>query len=104
MRAVSDSGPTEPNQEKSQAVENLFQLMSAVSSPETLQFFEEEYNTCRIRYGDMKKQLAADIIQFVEPIHERILTLRNDKAYLSKVARKWVLKKHGQVVKKQCVR
>ncbi|HHT52196.1 MAG TPA: tryptophan--tRNA ligase [Bacteroidales bacterium] len=86
MRAVSDSGPTEPNQEKSQAVENLFQLMSAVSSPETLQFFEEEYNTCRIRYGDMKKQLAADIIQFVEPIHERILTLRNDKAYLSKVA------------------
>lgn len=86
MKAVSDSGPTEPNQEKTQAVENLFQLMRAVSSPETLQFFEEEYNACRIRYGDMKKQLAADIIQFIEPIHDRILTLRTDKAYLTKVA------------------
>ena len=86
MKAVSDSGPTEPNQEKTQAVENLFQLMRAVSSPETLQFFEEEYNACRIRYGDMKKQLAADIIQFIEPIHDRILTLRTDRAYLTKVA------------------
>lgn len=87
MKAVTDSGPTEPNQEKPQAIENLFQLMNAVSAPETLQFFEEQYNTCQIRYGDLKKQLAADMINFTAPIYDRILSLRSNEAYLSKVAR-----------------
>ena len=87
MKAVSDSGPTEPNQEKPQAIENLFQLMQAVSTPETLAFFEEQYNTCQIRYGDMKKQLAADIIAFTSPIYERILELRGNDEYLQKVMR-----------------
>ncbi|MDL2308253.1 tryptophan--tRNA ligase [Bacteroidales bacterium OttesenSCG-928-B11] len=87
MKAVSDSGPTEPGQPKSQAVENLFQLMEAVSSPDTLAFFEEAYQKCEIRYGDMKKQLAEDITSFVAPIHERIMTLRNDDDYLRKVAK-----------------
>lgn len=87
MKAVTDSGPTEPNQEKPQAIENLFQLMNAVSAPETLQFYEEQYNICQIRYGDLKKQLAADMINFTAPIYDRILSLRSDEAYLSKVAR-----------------
>lgn len=85
MRAVSDSGPTEPNQPKTQAIENLFTLMKAVSAPETLQFFEEQYNQCQIRYGDMKKQLAADIQAYVAPIYERILELRSNDEYLRKV-------------------
>ncbi|MDR2971735.1 MAG: tryptophan--tRNA ligase [Bacteroidales bacterium] len=88
MKAVSDSGPTEPNQEKPQAIENLFQLMKAVSAPETLNFFDEQYNTCQIRYGDMKKQLAADIIAFTEPIYARILELRSNPDYLSRVAQR----------------
>lgn len=86
MRAVSDSGPTEPGQPKSQAVENLFALMRAVSAPETVQHFEECYQSCQIRYGDMKKQLAEDMIAFVQPIHERILELRSQNDYISKVA------------------
>jgi tryptophanyl-tRNA synthetase len=86
MKAVTDSGPTKPVQEKAQAIENLFQLMKAVSAPDTLLFFEEQYNTCQIRYGDMKKQLAADIIAFTAPIYEKILELRNNNSYLSKVA------------------
>lgn len=85
MKAVSDSGPTEPNQPKTQAIENLFTLMKAVSAPETLQFFEEQYNQCQIRYGDMKKQLAADIQAYVAPIYERILELRSNDDYLRKV-------------------
>lgn len=89
MKAVSDSGPTEPNQPKSQSVENLFQLMRAVSAPETLAFFEEQYNTCQIRYGDMKKQLAVDITNCVAPIYERIMELRSDDEYIRKVV------KHG---------
>jgi len=87
MRAVSDSGPTEPGQPKTQAVENLFSLMKVVSTPDTVQFFEDQYNSCAIRYGDMKKQLAADMIAFIQPIYERILDLRQQDEYISKVAK-----------------
>jgi tryptophanyl-tRNA synthetase len=87
MRAVTDSGPTEPNQTKPEAIENLFTLMKIVSKPETVQFFNEAYNNCAIRYGDMKKQLAEDIIAFTAPIRERILELSSNDEYVSKVAR-----------------
>ncbi len=87
MKAVSDSGPKEPGQPKSQAVENLFSLMRAVSPPETVQFFEDQYQTCQIRYGDMKKQLAADMVIFLQPIYERIRELQSMEDYISKVAR-----------------
>ncbi len=87
MKAVSDSGPTEPNQPKAQAIENLFMLMKAVSAPETLTFFEEQYNQCSIRYGDMKKQLAQDIIDYATPIYERIVELRSNDEYLRKIVR-----------------
>jgi len=87
MKAVTDSGPVEMNQLKPEPIRNLFTLMNIVSSPETVGFFEEKYNTCQIRYGDMKKQLAEDIVAFTTPIRTRILEIRNDEAYLAKVAR-----------------
>jgi tryptophanyl-tRNA synthetase len=87
MKAVTDSGPVEMNQVKPEPIQNLFTLMKIVSSPETVDFFEEKYNTCQIRYGDMKKQLAEDIIAFTSPIRNRILEIRNDEVYLAKVAR-----------------
>lgn len=87
MKAVTDGGPTEPNQQKPEVIENIFQLMRVVSAPETLQFFDEKYNTCQIRYGDMKKQLAEDMVAFTAPFRERIKELLSDEAYISKVAR-----------------
>ncbi len=87
MRAKTDAGPTEQNQPRSQEIINLFTLMKYVSSPETLMHFENTYNDCSIRYGDMKKQLAEDIILFCGPIQERIKELSNDDAYLQKVMR-----------------
>ncbi|MEA4975312.1 MAG: tryptophan--tRNA ligase [Paludibacter sp.] len=87
MKAVTDSGPTVPNQEKPEVIQNIFQLMSVVSSKETYDYFDEMYNTCQIRYGDMKKQLAVDMIQFTEPFREKIKELLSDEAYISKVAR-----------------
>lgn len=87
MKAVTDGGPTEPNQAKPEVIENIFQLMRVVSAPETLQFFDEKYNTCQIRYGDMKKQLAEDMVAFTAPFRERIKELLSDEAYISKVAR-----------------
>jgi tryptophanyl-tRNA synthetase len=87
MKAVTDSGPTEPNQPKPQAIENIFALMQALSKPETLAHFEGEYNECRIRYGDMKKQLAADAITFTEPFREKIKEIGSDETYLKKVVK-----------------
>lgn len=87
MKAVTDSGPTEPNQPKAQAIQNIFALMKALSKPETLAFFEEEYNECRIRYGDMKKQLAEDAIAFTEPFREKIREIASDDEYLRKVVK-----------------
>jgi len=85
MRAVTDSGPTEKNQEKPEPIQNLFTLMNVVSKPETLGFFDDAYNDCTIRYGDLKKQLAEDIIAFTTPFREKILSLLEDNDYLRKV-------------------
>lgn len=86
MRAVTDAGPTEPNQPMSQPVKNLFTIMEAVSATDTLDFFREKYNSCQIRYGDMKKQLADDIVNFTTPIREKILAIKADETYLRQVA------------------
>lgn len=87
MRAVTDAGPTEPNSQKPEPIQNLFTLMEIVSTPEVYQHFDGLYNDCAIRYGDMKKQLAADINAFCAPIRERILDIQGDKELLSRVAR-----------------
>ena len=87
MRALTDSGPTQMNQIKPEPISNLFTLMKMVSAPEVISFYEEKYNSCQIRYGDLKKQLAEDIIQFTAPIRERILEIRSDEQYLGSVAR-----------------
>ncbi len=87
MRAVSDAGPTEPNSKKAEPVENLFTLLKIVSTPEIVAQFEASYNDCSIRYGDLKKQLAEDIIAYTSPIRERIIEILKDEAYLAKVAR-----------------
>lgn len=88
MRAVTDTGPVMMNQEKPEPIRNLFTLMEIVSTAETVQFFNEKYNNCQIRYGDMKKQLADDIIAFTTPVRERIMEIRDNDGYLSQVARR----------------
>ena len=92
MRAVTDTGPTEPNQVKPEAVENLFTLMKYVSTPEVVAHFDAEYNGMRIRYGDMKKQLAEDMTNYLTPIREKIEELSNNDAYLKKVVEEGALK------------
>jgi tryptophanyl-tRNA synthetase len=87
MKAVTDAGPTEPNSEKSEPIANLFTMLEIVSSKETYDYFNEKYNDCSIRYGDLKKQLAEDINAFCTPLRERILEISADDAYMDKVAR-----------------
>ncbi len=86
MRAVTDSGPTEMNSEMPEPIQNLFTLMNVVSEKSTIDFFKEKYANCEIRYGDLKKQLAEDIIHFTSPIREKILEISANNDYLRKVA------------------
>ena len=87
MRAVTDEGPKVPNTPVSQPVENLFTLMNLVSEPDVVAHYRQAYADCSIRYGDMKKQLAEDILKVTLPIRERILDIRSNDEYLSKVVR-----------------
>ncbi|MEO6894481.1 MAG: tryptophan--tRNA ligase [Ginsengibacter sp.] len=85
MKAKTDNGPTENNSVKPDYIENMFLLMNLVSPKETLQHFEEKFNNCTIRYGDMKKQLAEDMVLFISPIRQKVNAILNDEPYLQKV-------------------
>ncbi len=85
MKATTDSGPTEPNSPISEPVQNIFSIMELVSDPQAIQYFKEKYASCEIRYGDLKKQLAEDIITTVTPIREKIEDIYNNTQYLHEV-------------------
>lgn len=99
MRAVTDEGPKEPNSPVSQPVENLFTLMALTSSPEIVQQYRDAYADCSIRYGDLKKQLAEDILKVTLPIRERILDIQNDETLLSKIVKQGAEKAREQAAK-----
>ena len=86
-KAKTDTGPTEPNQDKSPEIENIFMLLNLVSSKQTVQHFEDTYNNCTIRYGDLKKQLSDDIAIFTKPFREKIIELENNPMYINKIAK-----------------
>jgi tryptophanyl-tRNA synthetase len=88
MKAKMDGGPKERNSPKSQEVENIFTLMRLMSDPETVRKFEEDYNNCSIKYGEMKGQLGEDLVKFVAPIREKAEAIRNDGPYLKEVMEK----------------
>ena len=85
MRAKTDSGPLQPNAEKSGYIENLFLLMYLVSQKDTIEKFEGDFNKGTIRYGELKNQLAEDMIRFITPIRAKADSIRNDEQYLKRV-------------------
>ena len=90
MKAKTDQGPTEPNSIKPDYIENLFTLMKLVSLPDTIAKFEADFNNSStgnvvIRYGDMKKQLAEDMIAFIKPIREKAADLQNNQPLLDRI-------------------
>jgi tryptophanyl-tRNA synthetase len=87
MSAVTDEGPKRKNQKMPEPIKNLFFLMELLSTPETHDHFLQKYKNCSIRYGELKKQLADDIINFLSPVRERIKEISSNDAYLSKVAK-----------------
>ena len=85
MKAKTDSGPDKANSKKPDYIEGLFNLARMVSEPAVAEKFENDYDQCRIRYGDMKKQLAEDMVKFIAPIRERINSIYQDKKYMKMV-------------------
>lgn len=94
MKAVTDSGPATVNSEKPEVIQNLFTFLEIVSTKETYDYFNEKWNDCSIRYGDLKKQLAEDIVAFNEPIRERIEEYMSNTELLDKIARQGAEKAH----------
>ena len=86
MKAVTDQGPQQMNSPKPEVIENLFTFLRIVSSQDTYDYFEEKWNDCSIRYGDLKKQLVADISAFTAPIRERIIEYENNTNLINKIA------------------
>jgi len=85
MKAKTDAGPTEPHSQKPDYIANLFDLMKLVSTEDTVRKFENDFDNCTIRYGDMKKQLAADMVAFIAPIRRKTTEIRADEPYLKQV-------------------
>ncbi len=84
-KAKMDAGPKEPHSVKSPEVENIFLLMKLVSTEDTVQKFEEDYNNCTVRYGELKKQLGEDMVKFISPIREKVNAILADEKYLQRV-------------------
>jgi len=85
MKAKTDSGPTEAGTPKPDYIQNIFHLLELVSSEEVYADFEKAYQGCEIRYGDMKKQLAEDMIKFVTPIREKAEAYGKDIPFIKNI-------------------
>ena len=87
-KAITDSGPTEKNSVMPDYIENIFLLMKLVSSTEKLQKYSDDFNNASIRYGDMKKDLAEDMVNFIAPIRQKANDLLNDEQALNVIMQK----------------
>lgn len=88
MKAKTDGGPVQSNTPKPDYIENIFLLLQLVSNADVVNKFEEDYNKCNIRYGDLKKQLAEDMVRFITPIRQKAESILHNEAYLQQVMEK----------------
>ena len=94
MKAVTDSGPTQKNQEKPEAIQNIFSLLKIVSKEDTIKLFDDQYNDTTIRYSELKQQLGEDMVKYTTPIRERIKELSADEDHIKKVVKMGAEKAH----------
>jgi tryptophanyl-tRNA synthetase len=85
MKAKTDSGTPDPNAPMPESIANLFLLMKLVTEEQTIKKFEADYASGTIRYGDMKKQLAEDMVKFVTPIRQKAEAILHNEPYLKQV-------------------
>jgi len=80
-RAVTDSGSEVIFREDKPGVSNLLSIYSAISNKPVAKL-EEEYQGSG--YGKFKKDLAENLVIFLEPIQKKYYSLRSDQALLDK--------------------
>jgi tryptophanyl-tRNA synthetase len=85
MKAKTDGGPAEKNSIKPDYIENIFGLMKLVSKEDVIKKYADDFDNCTIRYGDMKKQLGEDMVNFISPIRNKVDAILQDEKYLREV-------------------
>ncbi len=91
-KAVTDTGPEETSK-MSTGVENLFNLLLYFNNQTAYQKFKEQYKQKKIKYAELKEEVANTIIKALEPIQKkadkltdseikRILTTGQEKAQM----------------------
>ena len=88
MKAKTDSGPQAPNSDMPDYIKNIYQLMNLVSDANITQKFTDYFNNASIRYGDIKKQLAEDMVKFIAPIRNKATDIYKDKTYLTSILKR----------------
>lgn len=84
-KAKTDVTPATPDAPMPEAIQNLFMLMELVSDKDVTGKYRQDFANLAIRYGDMKEQLADDMIRFIAPIREKARLIYNDEDYLKQV-------------------
>jgi len=72
----------------SDSVKNLFLLMSLVTDKSVIEKYKQDFNNSSIRFGDLKEQLAEDMIAFLAPIREKTNAILEDEQYLMNIMKK----------------
>lgn len=90
MKAKTDGGPAVPNAPKPDYIENLFTLLKLVSTADVVEKFNADFNNSStgnvvIRYGDLKKQLAEDMVKFISPIRSQAADIQADPGRMKKL-------------------
>jgi tryptophanyl-tRNA synthetase len=85
LKAKTDSGPTEKNSLMPDYIENIFGLMKLVSTADKIKKYSDDFDNATIRYGDLKKELGEDMVNFISPIRQKANDLLNDEIRLNYV-------------------
>jgi tryptophanyl-tRNA synthetase len=85
MKCKTDTGPTEKNSAMPDYIENIFALMELVSPADKIAKYKNNFNEAAIRYGDLKKDLAEDMVVFVAPIRQKATAIMANETLLKQI-------------------
>jgi tryptophanyl-tRNA synthetase len=91
-KAFTDGGPTEKNSVMPDYIENIFALMQLVCPQDKIDKYKNDFNEANIRYGDLKKDLGEDMVQFIAPIRQKATDIMNDEKTLKEIMEKGAAK------------
>src|SRR5699024_2268847 len=75
--AVTDSG--EPTTSMSPGVENLLLILRVSGAEESFQALSKDWEEGVLKYKDLKEEVSAALLQYLEPVQERYREIIKDK-------------------------